>query len=230
MARYELGFKLQRESPYDELSKRHPSMTMAMWCNYEKDVLEITYGDQKNFDKLQKDLQRLTKVLGARLIRKAFTKSNVQLVTQHCGCANIRYRVSPVIEKHNCLEIQPMIYNKGWEWRRVIAFSQRDIKALFKELDVFCKIEIISRQTVEVGSIRDAFLISTADLLGGLTKKQIQALVQALESGYYSVPKKTTAKEIANRIGLPRTTFEEHLRKAESKVLQAVAPFAHFSS
>lgn len=97
-----------------------------------------------------------------------------------------------------------------------IAFSQRDIKALFKELEAFCKVEVVSRQTVEIGSIRDAFVISTADLFGGITKRQVQALEQALESGYYGVPKKNTAKEIANRAGLPRTTFEEHLRKAES--------------
>jgi predicted DNA-binding protein (UPF0251 family) len=34
-----------------------------------------------------------------------------------------------------------------------------------------------------------------------------------------------TAEEIATKNGVPRTTFEEHLRKAESKVLRAIAPY-----
>ncbi len=31
--------------------------------------------------------------------------------------------------------------------------------------------------------------------------------------------------EIANRMGVPRTTHEEHLRKAESKILTTIAPY-----
>jgi hypothetical protein len=46
----------------------------------------------------------------------------------------------------------------------------------------------------------------------------------ALEYGYYQVPKKATAEEIATEHKVPRTTFEEHLRKAESKILRAMAP------
>jgi hypothetical protein len=39
------------------------------------------------------------------------------------------------------------------------------------------------------------------------------------------VPKRVTTDEIAERLGVPRTTYEEHLRKAEGKVLRAVAPY-----
>jgi len=45
----------------------------------------------------------------------------------------------------------------------------------------------------------------------------------ALELGYYQVPKKMTTKELARKHKVPRTTFEEHLRKAESKVLLTLA-------
>jgi hypothetical protein len=43
------------------------------------------------------------------------------------------------------------------------------------------------------------------------------------------VPKATRTGEVAAKMGLPRTTFEEHLRKAESKVLRSVAPYLQFS-
>ena len=47
----------------------------------------------------------------------------------------------------------------------------------------------------------------------------------ALDLGYYSLPKKMTAEEIAVKNKVPRTTFEEHLRKAESKIMRAMTPY-----
>lgn len=39
-----------------------------------------------------------------------------------------------------------------------------------------------------------------------------------------------TTDEIARKLGLPRTTYEEHLRKAECKALNALAPFIRLRS
>ncbi|HYB75572.1 MAG TPA: helix-turn-helix domain-containing protein [Nitrososphaerales archaeon] len=225
MTHYELGFKLQHDCPYNDLSKKYPSMIMSQWCNHEKDILEISYKNLDNFQDIQGDLVSLNKTLGVRPIRRAFTNSNVQVMTQHCACTKIKTSTAPVFERHNCLELEPTILRGGWEWYRVIAFSKKDIKALFDDLDKFCKVEMVSRRTVEDGSMRDTFIISTVSLFGELTEKQAQALVLALNSGYYRVPKKATTEEIAGRLSLPRTTYEEHLRKAESKVLMAVAPY-----
>ncbi|MGH9921025.1 MAG: helix-turn-helix domain-containing protein, partial [Nitrososphaerales archaeon] len=57
------------------------------------------------------------------------------------------------------------------------------------------------------------------------TSRQAQALVFALESGYYQVPKRVTTEEMATKLRIPRTTYEEHLRKAEGKVLRSIAPY-----
>jgi hypothetical protein len=53
----------------------------------------------------------------------------------------------------------------------------------------------------------------------------MRALLTAVEHGYYEIPKRVTADELAKRQGQPRSTLEEHIRKAESKVLLAVAPY-----
>jgi len=58
-----------------------------------------------------------------------------------------------------------------------------------------------------------------------LTDKQVNSLLAAIEYGYYQIPKKVTTEEIASKHNVPRTTFEEHLRKAESKTLLAMAPY-----
>ncbi len=66
--------------------------------------------------------------------------------------------------------------------------------------------------------------------MGQLTKKQSYALITALSRGYYEIPKKVSTDEITKSLDLPRTTFEEHLRKAESKVMKALAPLLELAS
>ena len=112
----------------------------------------------------------------------------------------------------------------------MIAFNQKDIKKLFESLGKFAKVEIVSRETSPEHSLRDSFIISANTLVGELTEKQVLALLSALSQGYYRVPKKVTADEIATSMGVPRTTFEEHLRKAESKVLYALTPYIHLAT
>ena len=226
MTHYEVSFKLQHDRcPYNEFSKAHPSVIISHWCNWSKDVLEITHREIQNDLELKKDLQKLTKTLGAKIIRRSYARASVQVVFMHCACDQIPPPTLPVIEKRNCLELQPAVYSDGWEWYRVIAFSERDLKNLFKDLDKHCKIEMISRRSISDESVRDTFLLSTASLFGTLTQKQTRALMTALDNGYYRLPRTLTAGEIAELMGVPRTSFVDHLRKAENKVLQAVGPY-----
>ena len=71
--------------------------------------------------------------------------------------------------------------------------------------------------------------VSVDDFLGMLTEKQLRALVEATEMGYYAMPKKVTVDEMAERLKMPRSTFEEHLRKAEIKVMRNMRPYARIA-
>lgn len=225
MTHYEVAFKLQHDCPYNAFSKKHPSVVISHWCNWSRDVLEIAHRDLQNDSGMKSDLQELTKSLGTKIIRRSYAKSNLQVVLMHCACDSIPPPTQPVIEKRNCLELQPAIYSEGWEWYRVIAFSERDLKNLFKDLDDYCDIEMISRRSISDQSVRETFLVSSASLFGTLTQKQTKALMTALDNGYYRLPRTSTAGEIAGLMGVPRTSFVDHLRKAENKVLQAVGPY-----
>ena len=224
MAHSEVAFKLQHECPYNAFSKRYPSVVVSHWCNWSRDVLEIAHVDLGD-GRMQRGMHDLTRALGTRVIRRSSASSNVQIVLQHCACDKIPPPTLPVIEGHNCLELQPVVYTGGWEWYRVIAFSEKDIRQLFKDLDKYCKVEITSRRLISNESIRDTLLVSTAMLFGGLTLKQRRALISALDQGYYEMPRNATAGEIAKRLGVPRTSYVDHLRKAENKVLGAVGSY-----
>jgi predicted DNA binding protein len=72
--------------------------------------------------------------------------------------------------------------------------------------------------------------ISFDDFFRSLTRRQFSALVSAIEMGYYSMPKKVTMNVIASKLGVPRSTFEEHLRKAEIKMMQSLRPYTRLGS
>jgi predicted DNA binding protein len=55
-----------------------------------------------------------------------------------------------------------------------------------------------------------------------LTEKQWDALVLAHAHGYYMWPRVLSASQLASRVGLSSSAFLEHLRHAESRVLEAV--------
>lgn len=55
-----------------------------------------------------------------------------------------------------------------------------------------------------------------------LTDRQREALELAHEMGYFARPKRANAGEVAEAMGVNRSTFSEHLAAAQSKLLDAV--------
>lgn len=225
----EMTFRLQHDCPYNDFSKTYPSATVSHWCNWSRDVLEIVKGDPGSSDE-QLAIRRMLKRIGSKVIRKSRASSSLQVVLQHCACDRLPPPTLPTIERRNCLNLQPMIYTGGWEWYRVMAFSERDARQLFKDLEKQCVIEVTSRRGVSAESIHVDTLVSSASLLSGLTKKQARALVVALDNGYFNLPRNVTAVELAKRLGIPRTSFVDHLRKAQNKVIRGVGPYLRLKS
>lgn len=60
--------------------------------------------------------------------------------------------------------------------------------------------------------------------LQDLTEKQAKALLAAFDAGYYQYPRNATTEEIGTALGLARSTFQEHLNRAEHHVVKAMLP------
>jgi predicted DNA binding protein len=123
------------------------------------------------------------------------------------------------------MEVPPTVLMGGWEHYRLVGFDDSDLKGLLKDLDKIGKTEVLRKKPLSQNVTDDNFLLSLSSLFGQLTEKQLKALLSAIESGYYEIPKKVTADELARKHGQPRSTLEEHIRKAESKVVMAMAPY-----
>lgn len=56
----------------------------------------------------------------------------------------------------------------------------------------------------------------------GLTKRQAEVLRRAISAGYFDAHRRRTASQIANGMGIDRSTFSRHLRTALKKILSRV--------
>jgi predicted DNA binding protein len=231
MVVYEIEFKIQRNSPQCIVSQHFPDLKITSWCNRDRDVIEIS--SESEGPEVSQDIKDCIKDLKSqisfKILRRSESDHSVQLVTT-CTCLRNTVTTSSLIEKYNCLKMDPILVRRGWAWYRVLAFQQKDIKNLFDHLEEAGLLRIISRRALSTTPVKDTFVISSDSLLGKLTKKQSFAMLAALYQGYYDIPKKVSTEEIAKSLGLPRTTFEEHLRKAESKALKSIMPFLQLSS
>jgi len=79
------------------------------------------------------------------------------------------------------------------------------------------------------GMVSDT-LITLSSLVSQLTTKQVDAIVAAYNSGYYQTPRRVSVEKVAERARVPRTTPQEHLNKAENKLISLIIPQIQFYS
>ena len=98
------------------------------------------------------------------------------------------------------------------------AADLRDVKALFPNARLLSK-RVLAGGSGARGALRSPLFLSS------LTQKQAKALVAAFEAGYYDFPRRVTMEEVSRIQGAARSTFQEHLHKAEQHVTRAMLPF-----
>ncbi len=190
--------------------------------------MEFQVSKEEDAEKLEPALGTLLKSLGARLIKfNRYSSRNMEAVIG-CKCATENSTVA-IIEWAECIPVMPVTYRGGFEYCRLLAFTKDALSGALNALSRVSKVEIESKSVVPRESARGAITVPVDQFLGTLTKKQLEAFIVALQMGYYGMPKGATMDQIAAKQGMRRSTYEEHLRKAELKILQAVRPYARLA-
>ena len=123
---------------------------------------------------------------------------------------------------------KPIFVTKGSEYWTVAALRKQDLLSLYERIRALGS----QRATIKLLSIKEkpqhVFLSS---ILSELTDTQRKVLQTAVENGYYEHPRKAYLEDLAKKVGMPRSTFQHHLREAERKALPALVeqttfPFA----
>ena len=58
--------------------------------------------------------------------------------------------------------------------------------------------------------------------MDNLTDKQKHAFDLAVEHGYYGIPKRTDLAKLSRMMKISLATYQEHLRRAESKIIPSL--------
>lgn len=225
---YQLALQLDHQLPFSNLSKKFPHIIIYRWCNREVDVLEAESPRGGQIDKFENGLKEGVKELFAELIHLRRYSSNALEAVIKCKCAANNSSLA-IIEASKCIPIMPVIYGAGFEHVKLFAFTAEDQKAVLSNLGAVSKVTIEEKGQLKRHSARSAMTVSIEDFFGSLTTKQLHALVSAIEMGYYAMPKKATAVQIASKLKMPRSTLEEHLRKAEVKIMKSIRPYARIA-
>ena len=212
MSLYEASIRVKHECPYRSISEQYPDLTIREWPLSDCQVLEIT-SETTPTDELLNEISQIGTVL-----HESENDDGYHVVTQSCLCS-FEESIIDRFEKHNCLYQSPTIYRHGWEHYTVIAFDEDDIRELLGDLRSDRDIELLSKTSISEKQIPHSMLAPANQLFEDITERQLAALQLALESGYYEQPRKTSLRELADQTAVARSTYEEHLRKAENKLL-----------
>ena len=129
--------------------------------------------------------------------------------------------VIPTILASGGTILWPAVYRDGWEHYSILVPNESRLRVLVRRLERFGATVLQAAADVPAEAIGAS--VPVADIAANMTRRQLDAVLLAVHEGYYEVPRKVEARDLAARTGIGRSTFEEHLRKGEQQVMQRFA-------
>jgi predicted DNA binding protein len=119
--------------------------------------------------------------------------------------------------------------HNGIESFDLLLTSREDLSEAVELLERFgpVKIEYVSsefqRQTTPS-------VTEWTELFETVTPRRRKVLNKALEAGYFDIPRGSTLQEIADDLGIAKTTASQHLRKAEQDIMEFFIKYVNISA
>ncbi|WP_435346554.1 helix-turn-helix domain-containing protein [Haloarchaeobius sp. HRN-SO-5] len=212
---YEAVFRLVGDGPY-EVATDGTSTTIELWCNDHCDLLHVSgEGGARVLDEVERTVG----------VRERLSQGREQVVvTGDCLKSYLEHNVEGYLSSHGCLLVPPLKYVDGAKHVRALALDAKSLSAVYRDLTGEYRVTVESKR--EVRSVTpNAPLLTVDALLPDLSARQREAFVTAYERGYYELPRGTTTDEIADAVGVQRRTVEEHLRRAEKKLVDSLVEY-----
>ncbi|WP_410767640.1 helix-turn-helix domain-containing protein [Haloferax sp. DFSO60] len=206
---YEATFSIRDESAY-AAATAESSATIELWCNDHCDLLHIGDGAEAV-------IERVRETVGVQAVREQ--GSEVVVVTADCLRHHEIDDIEGYLHSHGVLLLPPLRYRDGAKVCRLLAVSSDAMTACFHDLvESGHEVHVESKRAISFATGGGPLLAPT-DAIPTLTARQREALRLAHGNGYYELPRGTDTETIASEMGVSRRTAEEHLRRAERKVM-----------
>ena len=217
MPLYDARIQVVHDCPYSILTRKYPEATIAMWCNMHSHVFELSAPSEEVLKLVEKELGNLgTKQATVR------EGSLLRMITKDCDC---KPGVANIIEEEGLWHEEPVVYRQGWENYHIVGHEREAFGRLVKRIEKEGgTVQLQSLKPLRLRGAAEDMLFTTSTLFAGLTDRQVKVLAMACVSGYFDQPAKVDLDDLARRAGISRSTYAEHLRKAESKLLENLCP------
>ncbi len=218
MVLWEVSFRTQYDYPFIQMSARHPGIPISMWCIWGRELLQVPTQDEHELASIEKEIGK-----AGRVVDKWIEAQEARIFMLRCTCGT--YENSPwnVWEPFQFVDAPPAVYRDGWGYFRVLNFEEERTKELFHALNRLGPTELIRKREIPLNFLPSSVWVNS--LFADLTTKQMDALLKAHRYGYYSSPREVTTESIARSLGVSRSTYEEHLRKAENRIMASLIPY-----
>lgn len=217
MSLWEVSFRAQYDYPFIRISGRFPELPISMWCIWNRELIQIPTEDERVLNSIEDEVGR-----AGRIVDRWVEAQKARILMLKCTCGDLD---SPwnIWEAHDFTDAPPAVYKDGWGYFRLITFDENATKGLFRDMGKRGQIELIRKRPLTLSVLPTSVWVNS--LFAELTGKQIDALLKAHRHGYYNSPRQITTESIANALGVSRSTYEEHLRKAENRIMSALVPY-----
>jgi len=152
---------------------------------------------------------------GRRVLHSARTDRDLTLLLDgHADDAGVISRLA----NRDAHVLPPIVWRRGEALVTLLVDDKADLLALEAE---FPEARLLSKREARGGP---QVALASPLFLPQLTEKQAKALLAAFNAGYYEFPRRATTEEVSTSLGVARSTFEQHLNRAEHHVVMAMLP------
>ena len=218
----EIELKLVNRTPFCELSKEFPDVTIFRWCSSVIDYVEM-YGKEDRMKEAYRRLGEVANSIHSQVLNSSLIGSHSEsAISCRCTTHNSSIRLA---ESMNLLWEAPAVYFNGKEKLRLISFSQGDMARFFEAVSMDGALQLVKKKTILPDSLREVYSIALGDIFQNMSAKQVKYLRDAIALGLFNSPRKAKVEDLAATNGLSKSTMQEHINKAKNKLLQAMEPY-----
>ncbi|HTT34610.1 MAG TPA: hypothetical protein VLX64_01795 [Thermoplasmata archaeon] len=210
--------RVHHPCPYCDISVRFPDSLLLLWCDNRRDLFLVSSPAEEELDTVVRSLRRsfhgevlLREGRDALIVLPEFEWSEPPSVTG-------------IARREGVFVVPPVVYSDGRETYRVLSPTRARLRRFIHRLRRLGDVELLSVVgRTDLATVREPPL-GTVHFLEGLTDRQVRSLVRGFEEGLVRVPAKGRWESAARREGLSRSTFGEHLRKGQWRLLANAYP------
>ncbi len=215
----QVTFRVDHDCPMAALSRDVPGADFHCWSGHRLEVVEVRCRPEAWDDVAKAARRHLAPEKSLRV-----PDGGVLVWEPEAPRKRPEASISQILEAHHVLWLQPMRVQGGWEHYDAIAFAAGGEQAALAALSRAWPTQVVRRRDVGAEDVLASLFLSLRPALEAPTAKQAEALLAASEAGYYQSPRGATTAQVARRLGIGRSAFEERLRSGENRLLGAILP------